>query len=84
MEKIGDIRVGTNVCNLEILPGKGGQYIRAAGTTGTIIKKDGDKVQIKLPSGALLDVKTGCKVLRGRIGNEEHRNKIIGKAGRNR
>ncbi len=83
-EKIGDLRVGTTCCNIELKPGNGGKLVRAAGVYGTIIKKDGDLVQIKLPSGKLIDISKECKVLRGRIGNEEHRNRKIGKAGRNR
>lgn len=83
-ENIGDLRIGTICCNLEIKPGKGAKYIRAAGVSGTIIKKEGDLVYITLPSGKLLEVSKECKVWRGKIGNEEHRNRILGKAGRNR
>lgn len=83
-ENIGDIRVGSQVCNVEIYPGLGGKFIRAAGVSGTIIKKDGEIVQIKLPSGKIIEIGQDCKVMKGRIGNEEHRNLKIGKAGRNR
>lgn len=83
-ETIGDLRVGSTCCNVEITPGNGGQYVRSAGVEATIIKKDLDSVLIKLPSGKLLEIPKECKVLRGRIGNLDHRNIQIGKAGRNR
>ncbi len=83
-ENIGDLRVGTICNNIERKPGKGGKLVRAAGVSATIIKKEGDLVQIKLPSGKIIEVLKECKVLRGRIGNEEHRNRNLGKAGRNR
>lgn len=83
-EKIGDLRVGTRCCNIEIVAGQGGKLGRAAGVSGTIIKKEGDLIQIKLPSGKLIEISKECKVFRGRIGNEDHRNRKIGKAGRNR
>lgn len=83
-EKIGDIRVGTQICNLELTTGKGSQLLRAAGVSGTILKKEGDFVMVKLPSGDIIQVNKENKVIRGRIGNEDHRNRKIGKAGRNR
>lgn len=81
---IGELRVGSICCNIELKEGKGSQFIRSAGVFGTIIKKDSLSVQIKLPSGALKEVKKECRVYKGKVGNEEHRNRIIGKAGRNR
>lgn len=85
-EKIGELRVGTRCSNIELTPGKGGQIGRAAGVYGTIVKKEGDlgAVQIKVPSGKLIEISSECRVFRGRVGNEEHRNRKIGKAGRNR
>lgn len=83
-QNIGDIRVGSHVCHIELTPGKGSQLLRSAGVAGTIVKKEGDKVVVKLASGELKEIHKDNKVLRGRVGNEDHRNRIIGKAGRNR
>ncbi len=82
--RLGDMRVGSEICHLELTKGKGSQFLRAAGVAGTIVKKEGGYVTVKLPSGTHLTVNKENKVLRGRVGNEEHRNLVIGKAGRNR
>lgn len=76
---LGDLRVGTICCNIQ------GKYVRAAGEYATLLKKeDNHSVLVKLPSGELHSFLKDTLVLKGRIGNEEHRNRIIGKAGRNR
>jgi len=78
------IPLGTNVHNVEFRPGKGGQLIRAAGTAGQVLAKEGDYVQIKMPSGEVRKIFAECKATIGQVGNVSHSNITIGKAGRNR
>ncbi len=81
---LGFIPVGTLVHNVEIKPGRGAQMIRSAGNAATVLSRDGDTVQLKLPSGEIRAFKVTCRVTVGQIGNVEWRNRVIGKAGRNR
>jgi large subunit ribosomal protein L2 len=78
------IPLGTAVHNIEIIPGKGGQIVRAAGTYAQIVAKDGDYVTIKLPSGEVRMIRKNCYASIGQIGNIDASNITIGKAGRNR
>lgn len=76
--------VGTLVHNVEIKPGRGAQMIRSAGTGAMVLAKDGNAVQLKLPSGETRVFDGTCRATVGQIGNVEHRNEVIGKAGRSR
>ena len=78
------IPVGTPVHNVEFEPGKGGKLVHSAGNSAQIISKDGKYVVLKLPSGELRKFHQKCWATVGQIGNVEHENIIIGKAGRSR
>ncbi|TAE61868.1 MAG: 50S ribosomal protein L2 [Nostocales cyanobacterium] len=78
------IPTGTNVHNVEMTPGKGGQIVRAAGATAQVMAKEGDYVTLKLPSGEFRMVRRECYATIGQVGNTEARNLSAGKAGRNR
>lgn len=78
------IPVGTLVHNIEIKAGRGAQMIRSAGTVAIVLSKDGNVVQIKLPSGETRLFSGDCRATVGQIGNTEWKNRVIGKAGRSR
>ncbi|MGO9754801.1 MAG: 50S ribosomal protein L2 [Solirubrobacteraceae bacterium] len=75
---------GTVVHNVELTPGRGGQLGRAAGTGIQLLAKDGDYVTLRLPSGEMRMVRGECRATIGTIGNSDHQNVKIGKAGRKR
>jgi large subunit ribosomal protein L2 len=75
---------GTLVHNVELVPGRGGQLGRAAGTGIQLLAKDGDYVTLRLPSGEMRMVRGECRATVGTIGNSDHQNVKIGKAGRKR
>jgi len=79
-----NIPVGTFVHNIEMRPGKGGQLARSAGTSAQITAKEGDIVQIKLPSGEVRIASQNCKATIGVVSNIDHENISLGKAGRKR
>ncbi|MBI5449163.1 50S ribosomal protein L2 [Candidatus Gottesmanbacteria bacterium] len=81
---LGSIPVGTVIHNVEIHPGHGAQMIRSAGSGAMVLSRDGDVVQLKLPSGEVRVFKASCRATIGQVGNEEWRNRVIGKAGRSR
>nr|YP_010471079.1 ribosomal protein L2 [Synarthrophyton patena]UVF62908.1 ribosomal protein L2 [Synarthrophyton patena] len=81
MEKIP---LGTAVHNIELQAGKGGQMVRAAGTYAQIVAKEGNFVTLKLPSSEVRIVRKECYATIGQVGNIDHNNITIGKAGRNR
>lgn len=81
---IREIPTGTSIHNLEIRPGKGGQMVRSAGVGATLIGKDGDYAQVKMPSGEIRRISLDCRATIGTLGNAEHSNVSIGKAGRSR
>ncbi|OQC20132.1 MAG: 50S ribosomal protein L2 [Deltaproteobacteria bacterium ADurb.Bin072] len=76
--------LGTSVHNVEFKPGRGGQLIRSAGTAGQVLAKEGNYVQIKMPSGEVRKVYAECKATIGQVGNVSHSNITVGKAGRKR
>jgi large subunit ribosomal protein L2 len=76
------IPVGTNVHNVELKIGRGGQMARSAGSFANIVSRDGGFVQLRLPSGEIRRVLENCYATIGQIGNLEHENITIGKAGR--
>jgi large subunit ribosomal protein L2 len=75
---------GTVVHNVELTPGRGGQLGRAAGTGIQLLAKDGDYVTLRLPSGEMRMVRAACRATVGTIGNSDHQNVKVGKAGRKR
>ena len=79
-----NIPVGTMIHNIEMLPGKGGQLVRSAGGVAQLMAKEGKYVHVKLPSGEVRLLPAACKATIGQIGNIEHENMTIGKAGRSR
>ena len=81
---LSSMPLGTWVYNIEMLPGKGGQVARAAGTYAQVMAKEGKYVLLRLPSGELRQFVNRCHATVGQVGNEQHNNISIGKAGRNR
>jgi len=79
-----NIPLGMTVHNIELQFGKGGQLARAAGASATIAAKEGDYVTVRLPSGEMRMIFRKCSATLGEVGNEDHMNISIGKAGRNR
>jgi large subunit ribosomal protein L2 len=78
---IGLIPVGTLIHNIEIEPGRGGQLVHSAGTAAQILSKEGKYVSLRLPSGELRKFHHRCWATVGQLGNIEHENLILGKAG---
>jgi len=78
------IPLGTMVHNLELQPGKGGQLVRSAGTSAQLLGKEGAYAAIRLPSGEVRRVLQTCSATIGEVGNEDHSNIKLGKAGRKR
>ena len=79
-----NIPLGTEVHNVELKPGAGGQLVRAAGTVAQIVAKEGNYVTLRLPSGEVRLVPQSCWATIGRVGNVDKINLTLGKAGRNR
>jgi large subunit ribosomal protein L2 len=78
------IPLGMVVHNIELTPGRGGQIVRAAGAGATLMAKEGEYATVKLPSGEMRMVLTRCYATLGEVGNQDHMNISLGKAGRNR
>ena len=78
------IPVGTIIHNLELKPGKGGQLVRAAGNQAQLMGKDNGYALVRLPSGEMRRISLRCKATIGQVGNPDHENISIGKAGRKR
>jgi large subunit ribosomal protein L2 len=81
---ISNIPVGTLVHNIELKVGKGGQLVRAAGGAAQLLAKEGDYAQIRMPSGEVRLVRQDCYATIGQVGNVDHGNVKLGKAGRKR
>mgnify|MGYP000866062029 FL=1 len=81
---IANIPVGTLVHNIELKEGRGGQLARSAGTAAQLLAKEGDYAQLRLPSGEVRMVRQSCYATIGQVGNLEHGNIKLGKAGRKR
>src|SRR4249920_3414064 len=79
-----NIPAGTVVHNIELKPGKGGQMARSAGVQAQLVSKEGDYALLKLPSGEIRRVQVECSATIGQVGNVEHENVSLGKAGRKR
>ena len=81
---IKDIPVGTLIHNIELMPGRGAQLVRSAGNSAQLMAKEGAYAQVRLPSGEVRMVSVKCKATIGEVGNQDHENISIGKAGRKR
>ena len=78
------IPLGTMVHNVELHPGRGGQMVRSAGTSAQVLAEEGDYVTLRLPSGEIRLVRKECMATIGQVGNVDHGNIKLGKAGRKR
>jgi large subunit ribosomal protein L2 len=81
---IRNIPVGTTIHNIELTEGKGGQLVRAAGTSAQLLAKEGSYAQVRMPSGEVRMVRQACMATVGQVGNTDHGNIKLGKAGRRR
>src|SRR5215204_4627682 len=81
---IRNIPLGTQIHNIELRPGKGGQMARSAGAFAQLVAKEGDYAQLRMPSGEVRRVPVVCMATVGQVGNVEHENVSYGKAGRSR
>ncbi|HPD40167.1 MAG TPA: 50S ribosomal protein L2, partial [Anaerolineae bacterium] len=81
---LANMPLGTIVHNVELYPGKGGQLVRAAGTSAQVLAKEGDFVTLRMPSTEMRLVRKECMATIGQVGNVEHANIKLGKAGRKR
>jgi len=81
---IANIPVGTIIHNIELYPGKGAQLVRSAGAAAQLMAKEGTDAQVRMPSGEVRIVRTNCMATIGQVGNLDHENIQIGKAGRKR
>ncbi|WP_027399924.1 50S ribosomal protein L2 [Anaerovorax odorimutans] len=79
-----NIPVGTIIHNIELKPGKGGQLVRSAGNGAQLMAKEGNYAQVRLPSGEVRKIRIECRATIGEVGNLDHENIKIGKAGRKR
>ena len=79
-----NIPVGTMIHNIEMKIGKGGQMVRSAGAAAQLMAKEGDYATIRMPSGEVRKVHINCRATIGQVGNLDHENITIGKAGRSR
>jgi len=81
---LANIPVGTTIHNIELRPGKGGQMVRSAGGGAQLMAKEGDYAQVRMPSGEVRKVLLNCIAAIGQVGNLDHENVALGKAGRKR
>jgi large subunit ribosomal protein L2 len=79
-----NIPMGTQVHNVELRPGKGGQLARSAGSSVQLVAKEGDYVTVRMPSSEVRRINADCLATVGQVGNIDHENISVGKAGRNR
>jgi large subunit ribosomal protein L2 len=82
--EIRDIPVGTMIHNIELLPGKGAQLARSAGASAQLLAKEGRYAQVRMPSGEMRLINDRCMATIGQVGNTDHSNIKLGKAGRTR
>jgi large subunit ribosomal protein L2 len=78
------IPVGLEIHNIEMIAGQGGKLVRSAGNVARLVAREGDWATIQLPSGELRQIRSACRATIGQLGNLDHQNVRIGKAGRNR
>ncbi len=82
--QLKNIPLGTLVHNIEMKPGRGGQMVRSAGASAQVMAKEGSYVTLRLPSGEMRMILATCRATVGEVGNAEHENEQLGKAGKNR
>jgi large subunit ribosomal protein L2 len=82
--QLDKIPLGTAIHNIEIIPGRGAQIGRTAGSSATVMSVDGEYAQVRLPSGEIRRIFARCYATIGQVGNIEHENVSLGKAGRSR
>jgi large subunit ribosomal protein L2 len=81
---LSSIPLGTIIHNIELTPGGGGKLVRSAGGAAQLMAKEGEYAQVRMPSGEVRKVLVSCRATIGQLGNLEHENQVIGKAGRSR
>ncbi|MDQ6823440.1 MAG: 50S ribosomal protein L2 [Candidatus Eremiobacteraeota bacterium] len=81
---IKNIPVGTVIHNIELRPGQGGKLVRSAGGAAQLMAKEDEYAQVRMPSGEVRRIQIVCRATIGQLGNIEHENEIVGKAGRQR
>ena len=81
---LANIPLGTTIHNVELVPGRGGQIVRSAGASAQLLAKEGEQAQLRLPSGEVRRVSLRCVATVGQVGNLDHENQHLGKAGRAR
>ena len=81
---LSNIPLGTVIHNIEVAPGQGGKLVRAAGGSAQLMAKEGDYAQIRMPSGEVRKIAIVCRATIGQLGNVDHENQSVGKAGRSR
>jgi large subunit ribosomal protein L2 len=81
---IRNIPVGTVIHNVELRPGEGGKLVRSAGVAAQLMAKEDEYSQVRMPSGEVRKIHVNCRASIGQLGNIEHENQVIGKAGRSR
>jgi large subunit ribosomal protein L2 len=81
---IKNIPVGTVIHNVELRPGQGGKLVRSAGVAAQLMAKEDEYSQVRMPSGEVRKIHINCRATIGQLGNVEHENQVIGKAGRSR
>jgi large subunit ribosomal protein L2 len=81
---LSQMPLGTQVHNVELIAGRGGQIVRSAGSSAQLLAKEGEMATIRLPSGEVRRVRASCMATVGQVSNLDHENQKIGKAGRNR
>lgn len=82
--KLKDLPLGSQIHNIELRPGGGGKIVRSAGGSAQLMAREGEYAQVKLPSGEVRKVNVNCRATIGQVGNIEHENVNLGKAGRRR
>ena len=81
---LANIPLGTTIHNIELVPGRGGQIVRSAGASAQLLAKEAEQAQVRLPSGEVRRVSLRCVATVGQVGNLDHENQSLGKAGRAR
>ena len=81
---LANIPLGTVIHNIELRPGEGGKLVRSAGSSAQLMAKEGQYAQVRMPSGEVRKIQMVCRATIGQLGNLDHENEVIGKAGRQR
>ncbi len=81
---IANIPLGTVLHNIELRPGEGGKLVRSAGGSAQLMAKEGEYAQVRMPSGEVRKILIVCRATIGQLGNVDHENEVVGKAGRKR